>query len=243
MQDLYIPGFECSTTTNSIPKRKRKKIKKKGKGFHPNIDELFHGELHGSFPTAGKTPLPVLEPTKNIYPTRLVPFNEAYANKDYNCTVHFYIDDKLFLRVLRKPEKYLAFFQKCHSVIGPDLSQYINMSYEERYYCAYINRAFTAYLQRNGVNVIINVTWSLPDSYEYSTTGIPQHSVVAINCTGILKYNVSKYLWRKGYNYVCEHIDPLLIVRYGDKMPCEDSTISLHFENERIKRLRYGSER
>lgn len=243
MQDLYIPGFECSTTTNSIPKRKRKKIKKKGKGFHPNIDELFHSELYGSFPTAGKTPLPVLEPTKNIYPTRLVPFNEAYANKDYNCTVHFYIDDKLFLRVLRKPEKYLAFFQKCHSVIGPDLSQYINMSYEERYYCAYINRAFTAYLQRNGVNVIINVTWSLPDSYEYSTTGIPQHSVVAINCTGILKYNVSKYLWRKGYNYVCEHIDPLLIVRYGDKMPCEDSTISLHFENERIKRLRYGSER
>ncbi len=243
MKNLYIPGFERSPITASIPIKKRNKTKKKKKEFHPNIKELFHSELYGSFPTAGKTPLPVLEPTKNIYPVRLVPFHEAYANKDFDCTVHFYINDELFLRVLRNPEKYLEFFQKCHSVIGPDLSQYINMSYEERYYCAYINRAFTAYLQKNGVNVIINVTWSLPDSYEYSIAGIPQHSVVAINCTGILKYNVSKYLWQRGYKYACEHIDPILIVRYGDKMPCEDSAISLHFDNERINRLRYGSER
>ncbi len=243
MQDLFFSGFECVIATNSTSKRKREKIDKKRKGFHPNIQELFHCELYGSFPTAGKTPLPVLKPIKNIYPIRLVPFNVAYANKDYNCTVHFYIDDALFLRVLRNPEKYLAFFQKCHSVIGPDLSQYINMSYEERYYCAYINRAFTAYLQRNGVNVIVNVTWSLPDSYEYSISGIPQHSVVAINCTGILKYNVSKYLWQRGYQYVCEHINPLLIVRYGNKMPCETPSISLYFENERINRLRYGSKR
>ena len=83
MQDLFFSGFECVIATNSTSTRKREKIDKKRKGFHPNIQELFHCELYGSFPTAGKTPLPVLKPIKNTYPIRLVPFNVAYANKDY----------------------------------------------------------------------------------------------------------------------------------------------------------------
>lgn len=242
MTDYSIPGFEGVRKNASIPKKKRSSGKTR-KAFSLNLAELFHSDIYGSLPTAGKTPLPVLEPLKDIYPKRLVPFNVAYATKDYNCTVHFYIYDTLFLRVLRNPKKYLPFFQKCHSVIGPDLSQYANMTYEERYMCAYINRAFTLFLQQNGVIVIPNVTWSLPDSYEYSFSGIPKCSVIAINCTGILKYAASKYLWNKGYNTACQSLNPTLIVRYGDVMPKEHSDISVYFENERIKLLRNGSSR
>ena len=242
MTELYLPGFEGGNAPALRPKKKKGSARKK-KAFSLNLAELFHTEIYGSLPTAGETPLPVLEPINNIYPKRLVPFHVAYANKDYDCTVHFYIGDDLFLRVLLHPEKYLEFFQKCHSVIGPDLSQYANMCAEDRYYSAYINRAFTAYLQRNGVRVIANVTWSLPDSYSYSFSGVPKNSVVAINCTGILKYAASKYLWQKGYHEAYRTLHPCLIVRYGDVMPNEHKEISIYFENERLKYLRNGSSR
>lgn len=238
-QNLFFSGYESQTCTTSLPSRKGK-IMKERKKFRLNKEELFHSDLYGEMPQYFMTPLPALAPYCWETPTKLVPFNEAYAYKDYNCTVHFFIDDLLFIRVLRNPEKYLGFFKKCHSVIGTDLSQYADMPAEDRYFCAYINRAFSAYLQRNGVNVIPNVTWSLPDSYVYSWSSMPRHSIIAINCKGILKHDLSKYLWYHGYVEAVSTLRPSLIVRYGTKMPDEYTSISIYFENERLNFMRYG---
>lgn len=237
MRDLFHSWYEETTTSAPLPKRGKRKQKE----FKLNIDELFHSDLYGAMPIAYSTPLPVLAPYRGDVPSRLAPFNVAYAYKDYNCTVHFFIDDSLFLRVLRNPEKYLDFLKKCNSVIGSDLSQYSDMSAEERYYSAYINSAFSAFLQRNDVNLIPNVTWSLPDSYSYSWSSMPRNSVVAINGNGIMKHDVSKYLWYRGYWEAISTLHPSLIIRYGTRMPYEQSDISLYFVNERLKRLRYGS--
>lgn len=237
MADLFT-WYEEKTTTTSAPPPKRRKRKRKE--FKLNFDELFHRELYGEIPVAFSTPLPELAPYCGDIPSRLVPFHEAYAYKDYHCTLHFYTDDSLFLRVLRNPEKYLEFLQKCQSVIGTDLSQYADMPAEERYYSAYINSAFSAYLQRNNVNLIPNVIWSLPDSYHYCLSSMPRNSVIAINCKGIMKHDVSKYLWYKGYTTACQVLHPSLIVRYGTKMPCEYTDNSIYFENERLNFMRYG---
>ncbi len=238
-QILFFSGYESHSSTISSPSRKGK-VKKERKTFSLNMTELFHSDLYGEMPQSFTTPLPALVPYYGETPTRLVPFNEAYAYKDYNCTVHFFINDLLFIRVLRNPEKYLEFFKKCHSVIGTDLSQYADMSAEDRYFCAYINRAFSAYLQRNGVRVIPNVTWSLPDSYAYSWSSMPRHSIIAINCKGILKHDLSKYLWYRGYEKAISTLKPSLIVRYGTVMPGEYLDISVFFENERLNYMRYG---
>ena len=238
-KNLFFPGYESHPSMTSLPSRKGKS-KKVRKKFKLNKEELFHSDLYGEWPQLFSTSLPALAPFSGETPTRLVPFNDAYAKKDYNCTVHFFIDDLLFIRVLRNPQKYLEFFQKCHSVIGIDLSQYADMSDEDRYFCAYINSAFSAYLQRNGVRVIPNVTWSLPDSYHYSWSSMPRNSIVAINCKGILKHDLSKYLWYRGYFEAVSTLHPSLIVRFGTKMPNEYSGISLYFENERLNFMRYG---
>lgn len=238
-QNLFFSGYESYSVTTSSPSRKGK-VKKERKTFKLNKKELFHCDLYGPMPEMFSTPLPALEPYCGETPTRLVPFNVAYATKSYNCTVHFFIDDFLFIRVLRNPEKYLEFFKKCHSVIGTDLSQYADMPAEDRYFCAYINRAFSAYLQRNGVRLIPNVTWSLPDSYVYSWSSMPRHSIIAINCKGILKYDLSKYLWYRGYEEAVYTLQPSLIVRYGTIMSSEYMGISVFFENERLNYMRYG---
>ena len=238
-QNLFFSGYESHSVTTSSPSRKGK-VKKERKMFKLNKKELFHSDLYGNMPQFCSTPLPALVPYCGETPTRLVPFNEAYAYKDYNCTVHFFIDDLLFIRVLRNPEKYLDFFKKCNSVIGTDLSQYADMPAEDRYFCAYINSAFSAYLQRNGVKVIPNITWSLPDSYVYSWSSMPYHSVIAINCKGVMQHDASMYLWMKGYTAACTTLLPSLIVRFGTIMPGEDRAISLYFENERLYHMRYG---
>ncbi|MBQ9665043.1 MAG: DUF4417 domain-containing protein [Bacteroidaceae bacterium] len=235
--DLFNSGYEHFTTPSPPRKDKVSKIQKE---FRLNKEELFHSNLYGDWPVSFSTPLPVLAPYRGDIHTRYVPFNIAYANKDYDCTVYFFIDDLLFVRVLRHPEKYLEFFQRCNSVIGTDLSQYADMSAEDRYFSSYINAAFSKYLQTNGVNVIPNITWSLPDSYAYSWSSMPKHSVIAINCKGVMKYHVSKYLWMKGYLAACATLHPSLIIRCGTKMPCEYANISYYIEDERLNNLRNG---
>ena len=242
MNDYLISWYEDSliSTSSLSPKKNRRKKKKE---FVLNIEALFHSDLYGPKPKVFSTPLPGLKQYLGKLPDRLVPFNVAYANKDYNCTVHFFIDDSLFIRVLRKPEKYVDFFKKCHSVIGTDLSQYADMSAEDRYYCHYINRAFSAFLQKNGVKLIANVTWSLPDSYYYCWSSLPTNSIIAINCKGVMQHDVSMYLWMKGYAEACKALRPSLIIRYGSKMPGESERNSIYFENERLNYLRYGRKR
>lgn len=196
--------------------------------------------FYGNLPTAGKNEMPVLEPFSGYIPNRIVAFDEAYTKKDTDCIVHFYESDRRFIRLFHNPRKYLDFLKKCAVVIGPDLSQLAYMDEKARYFHAWHNRAMSAWLQQNGVNIIPNVTWSRRDSFGYSYAGMPKHSIVAVNCTGILDHDVSMYMWREGYKNVVLSLEPSIIIRYGDRMPDEKERITLHFYNERLNRLRHG---
>ena len=189
---------------------------------------------------SGYFQMPVLDPFIGTEPNRLIPFPAAISGTDFNVGVHFYIDDYLFERIWASPERYVEKLSRFQCVIGPDFSQYANMSYPMRMWNCYRNRVLTSYFQKNGVNVIPNVTWSLPDSYEYSFSGIPQKSVIAINCTSILHSNLSKFLWYKGYYEALHRIQPVRIIRYGSIMKDERQDISIYFENERLKMLKNG---
>ena len=193
-----------------------------------------------SIPSSGIYQMPELVPFTGNIPSRLIPFHIAMSDTDYNAGVHFYEDDYLFERIWTSPEKYVQKLSRFSCVIGPDFSQYANMSYPMRLWNCYRNRVISSYLQANGVNLISNVTWSLPDSYDYSFSGIPQNSVIAINCTSIIHCNLSKYLWYKGYNEALRKLNPSHIIRYGSIMEGERQDISTYFENERLKMLKYG---
>ena len=213
---------------------KNKKTKKYSKY------ELYHLDIFEDLELDDEYKMPIIRPFEGALPMRLVPFHEAIAKRDYDCTVHFYINDALFVRVLRQPKRYLSILKRFKSVITPDFSQFVNMNEAQRRYNAYCNRALGAYWQNNGVNIIYNVTWSVPDSYGYSFSGVPKNSVVAVNCMGIRGCNASKYLWLKGYNEMLKRMSPKSIVRYGDVMPDEKEEISTFFENNQWRRLRHG---
>lgn len=225
-----FPEYDEKEEIKKIIHKKKKKEK----------EDFFYLNMLESIAVSGYYQMPILKPYNGEIPTRLVPFNVAYANKDYDCAVHFFIADKHFLRVFLNPTKYLPFFQKCKAVIAPDLSQYSNMHYAMRIYHSYCNRAIAALWQANGVNVIPNVTWSLPDSYNYSFQGIPENSVIAINCNGINCCDLSKYLWYSGYKEALKRLHPRHILRYGVRMQDEREDLSSYFINERLNKLRNG---
>ena len=61
--------------------------------------------------------MPVIPKYKGTIPEILLPFNKAVAQKRYNCTPHFYLNDKEFIRVLRCPEKYLEMLKNMGEVL------------------------------------------------------------------------------------------------------------------------------
>jgi hypothetical protein len=182
--------------------------------------------------------LPDMDISSVKTPTRLVDFCEARAEKEHYGTVHFFIDDRKFECVWNNPSKYLPLFEQYDSIIGPDYSQHVDMSYDARMYNIYRNKTLTDYMIQQGLNVIYNVSWSLPDTYDYSFSDIPLYSVIAINCTGIWGHYVSRYLWLQGYREALARLKPRQIIRYGDRMPGEAEDISVFFPNERLLRLR-----
>lgn len=222
-----------------IPQIARKAIKKQQKSC--TLYDYFNLDIFNGIVNITIQDMPIIQPYNGEIPSRMVAFDEAYTKNDTDCIVHFFEDDRRFLRIFRNPDKYLPFLSKCALVIEPDLSQYANMPYPIRQANAYLNRAMAAYMQQNGVNVVPNITWSLSDSYEYSIAGRPKNSVIAVNCTGILGHEMSMHLWRKGYKNVVLPLSPTKIIRYGDIMPDEMTDISIYFSNERIIRLRHGS--
>lgn len=221
------------------------KMTKNGRRVTRTLYDYFNLDIFSTLPTVGKEQMPVLEPVDADIklPNDMVAFDEAFTKKKTNCIVHFFTDDRRFLRIFRNPKKYLPFLKKCAAVIEPDLSQYINMPYALRQVHAWLNRALAAWLQMQGVKIIQNITWSLKDSYEYSLQGRAKNTIVAVNCTGILGTDFSKYLWKQGYKNVVLPLNPTKILRYGDRMSGERTDISVYFDNPNFNIHRNGSKR
>ena len=187
--------------------------------------------------------MPIIKKYKGDTPSKLQAFNKAVTKKQYENTVHFYLNDKEFIRILTHPQKYLEILRRFNSVISPDFSQYIEMPSPMRFYHCFLNKAFAAYWYNNGINIIPNVTWSTPDSYDYSFAGIEKNGTIAINCMGVKRSECSKYLWLQGYKEAVKRLEPKCIIRYGERMPEEHEEISVYFENENYKLLNNGRKR
>lgn len=59
----------------------------------------------------GDYDFPMLRKSTAI-PNRLLPFNYAKTVKDYDCWLHFFIDDYQFERIWNNPQKYLCLIKK-----------------------------------------------------------------------------------------------------------------------------------
>lgn len=232
--DLFGNPIRKETTAKS-PKKRKPSV-----SGGTEVQRLFKYQVWAGLEVTGSLDIPVIQPyTIEEPPTELVPFNVAMSSHRYDSAVHFYLNDPLFVRVFRKPERYVNILKRFKYVITPDLSEYLEMPYWMRLFNSCLNKAFAAYWQSQGINIIINVTWSNSDSYDYSFGGIPKGCVIAISSVAIKGHPYSVYRWQQGYQEALKQLTPKLIIRYGDKMPNEREDISIYFDDY-IKHLRNG---
>ena len=213
--------------------------------YRAHISSVCYSEISQGLLKIGSYDMPVIRPNYTI-PTvdDTTPFDRISSKKsNKNSIVIFYINDDRFAKRLTHPWSYTNFLLQYKGVIAPDLSQYIDMDYAERLSNNYWNKVFTAYWQNRNVNIYPNVTWSLPDSYEYSVAGYPRESVIAVNSMGVLKSNFSTSIWLDGYHYMMNALSPICILRYGPKIFGEEESISIYLNNKQINKFEYGRKR
>ncbi len=240
MKDFNLFGFpsEVQMRTKSTLRRKS------SVSDETPIQHFLKYRVWGRLEVMGPYDVPIIHRYRvSSLPNSVIPFHEAIRSKNFNSIVHFYLNDPLFVRVFRQPEKYIGILKRFKYVITPDLSEYTDMPFYLRLGASCLNRAWAAYWQNNGIDIILNITWSLHDSYCYSFEGIPEGLVVAISSLGVKKSNFSTTMWLDGYNRALDIIKPSQIVRYGERIPGEREDISVYFENEHLNRMRNGKRR
>lgn len=237
--DLFGNPQKMQTET---PKKHQLKLAKSH--YRARINSFYHSDIDKFLEKVGDCDMPIVK-ANTIIPqySITIPFDKA-KNSDNDSLVIFYTHDSRFAPALNHPWDYIELLKKFEGVIGPDLSQYNDMSYALRLHNSYWNKAITAYWQNNGVNMYPNVTWNLPNSYEYSVAGLPQNSVIAINSIGALNSNFSESLWLNGYHYMVDTLQPIWILRYGPKVKGEIEEISSYLPNVQLQIMRnYGRKR
>ncbi len=188
------------------------------------------------------TTMPTLRPYEiESVPKKLVPYNVWRSDHSKGDCVHFFINDCMFIGLLNASDDELHELAEARYVITPDFSQYADMPPGQRRHNCLLNRMVAARMQSLGVNIIVNATWSTPDSFAYCFDGLPTGCPIAINSNGARRLDTSKYLWRRGYEEAIRRLRPSLILRYGPKMEGEREDVSVYYENEHLMRMRHGS--
>lgn len=211
--------------------------------YRAHIASICYPEIASGLDKAGPYDMPIIKPNY-VIPTvvETTPFDRITSKKsNRDSIVVFYINDDRFASRLTHPWTYTEVLSEYKGVIAPDLSQYTDMDFAGRLSNNYWNKVFAVYWQNRGVNIYPNVTWSLPDSYEYSLAGLPRKSVIAINSIGVLKSDFSTSLWLEGYYYMICALEPICILRYGPKIYGERDDISIYLDNKQIKTFEHGS--
>lgn len=176
--------------------------------------DVWNSFLVSAADYGGVFEFPVIQPENSI-PNRLIAFSEAVGTKDYDQWVHFFEDDWLFERVWRNPKRYLEILQRFNGVILPDFSVYRDMPYAMQLWNIYRSRAMGAWLQQNGVKVIVNIRYGDNRTYLPSCDGAPHNCTIAIGTHGTLKYSEDKRFLIEGLEVAVEELDPSAIVVYG----------------------------
>ena len=181
-----------------------------------NSYDVFHSFLVENADYEGYFELPVIK-TSSLMPEKLVPFSKAMTGTrtDFDCWVMFYEHDKAFERLWNNPKKYLARLKRFNGIISPDFSLYRNMPLCMQMWNTYRNRALSAWLQSNGVEIIPNVRFNDERTYEFCFDGIEKFKTVAVGTHGCIKRRIDKDYFKDGLAEMVERLSPKTIIVYG----------------------------
>lgn len=185
----------------------------------------------------GKYDIPKIY-AENFIPKKLISFNYCKSTQDFNCGVHFFIDDYQFERLWNSPAQYVDLLTQFECVFTPDFSLYSDMPIAMQIWNTYRSRLLGQYWQRQGIVVIPTISWSDERSFDFCFDGIEKGSIVAISTTGSFRSEETKKLFYDGFNKMIEKIDPKKIIVYGNNKINYNLDRIIYFKNEILERIK-----
>lgn len=160
--------------------------------------------------------IPRFEVDGGLKNTEFIPYNFVNTcNEPERRGVHFFLDDRQFVRVWRSPGVYIEKLRRFRFVLAPDYSLYTDMPRALQIYNHYRKHWLARYWSESGISVIPTISWSTPDSFFWCFDGEPRGSVVAVSTVGCMNDGVSKELFFLGFEEMKRVLEPSVILCYG----------------------------
>lgn len=170
------------------------------------------------FQCAGFYQIPTLEP-ETFVPERLIDFNAAKSSKEFDCGVHFFIDDYRFECFWNSPSQYVDKMRLYECAFTPDFSLYMDMPMAMKIWNVYRSRLIGQIMQNAGIRVIPTVSWAEPETYAFCFDGIPEGGNVAVSTVGVMRDKEAKKIFMDGMAAMIEKVKPAMILMYGKAIP------------------------
>ena len=193
------------------------------KSRKPGSIDTLHTGLQ--FQSDNEFEIPCLLPFNKSIPSniRLLAYNarDDSGRKLQKSIAHFFLDDYRFESVWLRPQTGLTRVRRFWGALTPDFSLYTDWPIAAQIYNTYRNRLIGALWQREGINVIPTVNWSIKESFAFCFAGIPTGSTVAISVPALRSVQTHR-LFCDGFNAMEDTLEPSHILCYG-KLPfnCE----------------------
>ena len=178
--------------------------------------------------TAGKYQIPTLVAC-NFVPDKLIGFNYVKTAKEFDCGVHFFLDDYQFERIWNSPHEIIPRLAKFDCVFTPDFSLYLDMPVAMKIWNTYRARLIGQMMQDAGYNVIPTVSWADEASFEYCFDGIPQHGSIAVSTVGVMRSAEARELYAKGLTEALKRLKPNTVICYGSKIDFDFGKTNVKF--------------
>ena len=182
---------------------------------------VFENQELVQFPITNKYGFPDMKPT---YTTgnkfiRFCDWKETDERPE-EYIAHFFYDDYKFMSAWREPNKYVDRLRQFKAVISPDFSLYTDFPMALQILSCYRRQWCGAYWQSLGIDVIPDVIWGEPETFEWCFDGIPKGGTVALSSVGVKRdkeWNSKEgSLFKQGYDEMLKRLEPETILYYGD---------------------------
>jgi hypothetical protein len=203
-------------------------------------DRVFSSSNPYGIPDMQHTPLQSVPKWLAPYRTRI-----RSAQLPDDGAVHFFLDDYRFESCWSHPLKALRYLADFRTVLTPDFSLYADMPLAVQIWNTYRNRWLGCYWQSLGYSVIPTVSWSTPNSLDFSLCGIPTRSLVALSTVGI-REPLAQYHFDIGYRAMLNQLRPSRVLIYGrltEDLAELCSTIAYPTRWDNIRKARHGRSR
>lgn len=147
---------------------------------------------------------------------------------------HFFFSDERIRQFFDNPFETEKILSRFTVSIAIDFSMTIEMTRPQKMFSSFLNKLWAAWLQSRGHEVIPNV--SFPDEYRenYWLEGWPKHSIIAVSSVGVLTHG-NPDGWLNGMERIRQELEPLHILRYGPRIPGENTENCTYFDNDNNK--------